>query len=493
MSKVQYILTDNGSSDNTLDILNKSKLPNKLVISHPENLGFGGGHNYALQFAQGEFFMTLNNDIILTDPLWVNRFRNAFSDQLTALVGVTGAPCTLLPNGNGVKTERVDYLDGAILVGRTNLLRKFGLFSPAYELCFFEDSDISLRFQQMGYKIHRVSISHKHKRSTTVGSLDPDKKRGVVERNREIFLSRWGRCLNTKRKFVNKILIRIPSVGIGDIIAALPTVDSISIDHPTALIDVFTKHPAVFKFKDNVHRLLEEDPDHKDYDRVVDLEPNFGSDILLHKVYARCGATVPSTLVPKIVLSEEEYLFGKKILAGIKSRHKATLVCNPVNSRSGWAGRNWSVENFVDLTKLLKFEYGDSIGIVLVGTRPCPGAVVDLDMVGKTSIRRLFALMFHADIFIGIDSMPFHVAQSFSTPSIVLFGATTPQSRIVDHSLVYPIINEALPCVGCYQRKGKPIFNVCDRKDELCMFGIKPDYVFDIFTQQFGDKCLNLV
>lgn len=488
-SNIQYILTDNGSSDDTLDVLNTCSLPNKTVIQNPNNLGFGGGQNKALQFADGEYFMMLNNDVIITDPLWVNRIKNAFKDPLTALVGVTGVPCTLLPNGNGISSPVVDYLDGSILTGRTSLLRKFGLFSPAFELCFFEDSDLSLRFRQMGYSLNRVSISHKHSRSSTVGKLDASKKALVVGENRKIFLSRWGEYLKTKGKFSNKILIKIPSIGIGDIIAAVPAVDSISNDHPTALIDVYTPHPSIFAFKDNVHRVSAEEPDEKGYDRVVLLSPNYGLDILLHKSYARCGATVPKSLVPKLVLSEEEYLFGRKQATKIREKHKIILICNPYNNRGGWAGRNWSPEKFVEFTKLVKSAYGDTVGIVLVGTKKVEDVKVDIDLVGRTTLRGLFSLIFNADLFFGIDSMPFHVAQSFGIPSIVLFGATTPNSRIVDHSITYPVINENLKCVGCYQRKAKPAFNLCDTQDEACMFSIDPAYVFEIFDKQFGKQC----
>lgn len=489
LNNVQYILTDNGSSDDTLSIMDRSLLPDKVIVSHPVNLGFSGGHNYALQVSGGEFFMALNNDICINDPLWVNRIVNAFSNINVALVGVTGVPCELKPNGNGIKSGIVDYLDGSILVGRANLLKKFGLFSSAFKLCFFEDSDVSLRYRQMGYQLNRISISHTHMRSSTVGSLDSELRQGVVKENRRIFLCRWGEYLKTKQKFTNKVLIKVPSVGMGDIIASLPTIDSICLDHPTALIDVCTKHPEVFQNKTNIHRVTSNKVDERGYDRVVNLDPNYGDSVLLHTSYAKCGATVPESLFPKLVLSGDEYIYGKRVLSKFKREFENVLVCNPYNARPGWAGRNWNKENFTELVDRIKNQYGDTIGIALVGNKIYKDIPVDLNLVDKTTIRQLFSIMFYADMFFGIDSMPFHVAQAFGIQSLVLFGATAPSSRVVDSSIVQSVVNPDMECVGCYQRKGKPEFNICEKKDDSCVRSISPDYVFSVFKEWFNSQC----
>lgn len=52
------------------------------------------------------------------------------------------------------------------------------------------------------------------------------------------------------------------------------------------------------------------------------------------------------------------------------------------------------------------------------GTRPVTG------LAGKTSFPELGALIDHADLFIGVDSAPGHIAAAVKTPVICLFGAT---------------------------------------------------------------------
>ena len=488
---IEYILTDNGSSDDTFEVMEASRLPNKIFIKHPKNLGFGAGHNIALGYATGEFFVAMNNDFIIKDPFWSRRVVKAFDDPRVALVGIKGVPCTLKPNGDGFKGEAVDYLDGSFLCGRSQLLKKFGLFSPDMKFCFFEDSDISLRYKQMGYLLNRVAIDHSHARSTTVGTLDNAFKRKMVEHNRAVFLDRWGNCLK-KKKFSNKVLIKIPSVGIGDVICSIPTIESIAKDHPTALIDVQTKHPDVFKHNPSVHRTTLVDVDEEEYDRVTLLDPNFGQDVLTHRLYARAGHTSPKSLVPRIVLSDVEVAEGRKILYPVSSRHDYVLICNPFGYRNGWAGRNWDDDGFIAVTDRILSDQ-PAIGLVLVGDKITSKASVDLNLVDKLTLRQLFSVMFNAHIFLGIDSMPFHAAQAFGMPSLVLFGATTPKSKIVDHSLVHPIINEHKSCVGCYQRKGKPSFNQCEWKDDNCVRSIRPDYIYNTFCKWYERICQNPV
>jgi ADP-heptose:LPS heptosyltransferase len=50
----------------------------------------------------------------------------------------------------------------------------------------------------------------------------------------------------------------------------------------------------------------------------------------------------------------------------------------------------------------------------------------------KTSIRDLLVLIYHAGMFIGIDSGPSHIAAAFKIPSAIIFGALEPSLRHFD-------------------------------------------------------------
>lgn len=194
---VQYVFTDNGSRDGTLDYLQDCALPNTSVVHHGKNLGFGVAHNYALSLADTEYFGVLNNDVFIKEQGWAEKLIAVASRPEIAIVGIDGTPCTLSANGDGVRGGRRDYVDGGLLVGRTSLFKKHGLFSEVYKMFGFEDSDLSLRYRQLGYQIAHVPVQHYHKRCATRKTIPIERRKAIAEHNRAVFLERWGGYLKT--------------------------------------------------------------------------------------------------------------------------------------------------------------------------------------------------------------------------------------------------------------------------------------------------------
>jgi glycosyltransferase involved in cell wall biosynthesis len=75
----ELIVVDNGSTDETASYLagvrDMAAVP-VTVVSNATNLGFPAAINQGLQLARGEYFVMLNNDVVVTDG-WL--------DQLIAL------------------------------------------------------------------------------------------------------------------------------------------------------------------------------------------------------------------------------------------------------------------------------------------------------------------------------------------------------------------------------------------------------------------------
>lgn len=477
---IEFILTDNGSLDNTIDVLEKSDLPNKVILKNGVNLGFGEGHRNALKYARGEFFLCLNNDLYIQQSDWVQRLINKFTDPRVALVGLAGTPASLQADGQGCNGPTLDYVEGSFLCGRTEQFRSLGLFSPAIKRFVFEDSDISLRFRQMGYSIAHTRVRHVHDHHKTLQTLDRDDYRQTFEQNREVFLKRWSRYL-AARTFSNMILVRVPSIGIGDVLCATPVISALRKDHPTARIDVETQFEDVFRNHPHVSTIAPRIRA-REYDRIITLNANFSGTEPLWKLYERLSATVLDSTRPEIYLTSSETAEAEELLP-----YNRFLVCNFQMERTGWQGRNWNLEEARRLMGMLKKRFPET-ALVEVGLNVQSTGLADLDLVNRTNLRQLFAVVSRCNGFIGIDSLPLHVAQAFSKPVLAIFGAVEPMSRVIDWTQTRVVRRDDLICIGCYQKKRDQGFNKCLRGDEACLSGLKAETVFNAVTSQSPHK-----
>jgi hypothetical protein len=62
--KIEVILVDNGSTDNTVQIIGK-KFPNVHIISNNQNLGLAEGRNLGQRIAKGDFILFLDSDTLI--------------------------------------------------------------------------------------------------------------------------------------------------------------------------------------------------------------------------------------------------------------------------------------------------------------------------------------------------------------------------------------------------------------------------------------------
>jgi hypothetical protein len=138
-SSYEIILVDNGSTDNSLEVL-KERYPHLTYIENETNLGFAEGNNRGMHKAMergADWVVLLNNDTVVA-PNFLEGFNEAASGNTKA--GVLGAkifyhsePATLWYAGGGV--DKRDWSCYHIGNGRPDLTEKYRNISPTEYAC----------------------------------------------------------------------------------------------------------------------------------------------------------------------------------------------------------------------------------------------------------------------------------------------------------------------------------------------------------------------
>lgn len=132
-----------------------------------------------------------------------------------------------------------------------------------------------------------------------------------------------------------------------------------------------------------------------------------------------------------IPIPEEANAFATDHLPG----DTPTLVINPCTSNRVRNWRNWSIEAYAELIDHAASKHG--MRTVLTGgpdqlereyARKISGISrhAPLDLVGRTSLKELYAVLARATVMISPDTGPAHMAASAGTPVIGLFATSNP-------------------------------------------------------------------
>jgi GT2 family glycosyltransferase len=197
-SRIELVVVDNGSTDSTASLL-RADFPGVTSLRLSANTGYGRANNVALRraLAAGAAFAALVNDDVVVEPDWLQTLLDAASAHPEAAL-FTG---TLLfqgedrVNSTGLVIDRfgrasdrdfgllraqlrtadgpVAGVSGGASLLRCDLLRRIGLFDPAY-FAYYEDVDLSLRAARAGSIAWYASRAlARHRFGATVGAGSP--------------------------------------------------------------------------------------------------------------------------------------------------------------------------------------------------------------------------------------------------------------------------------------------------------------------------------
>lgn len=196
---IEIFVIDNASEDNTREIV-KKEFPEIKLIASPKNLGFGGGHNLAIEQIDSNYhiivnpdisvekdeiekmlsYMEANPDVVVLTPRVLNtdgseqflpkrrpNLKYLFGGRLESKFKV----CYRWRSEYTMRDEhietpiQVDFATGCFMVCRSEALKKIGGFDERYFL-YFEDADLTREMQKIGKTMYvpSVHVTHKWKR-----------------------------------------------------------------------------------------------------------------------------------------------------------------------------------------------------------------------------------------------------------------------------------------------------------------------------------------
>ena len=175
-------------------------------------------------------------------------------------------------------------------------------------------------------------------------------------------------------------------------------------------------------------------------------------------------------------LSEEESRWADQIVESPE-----WLVLNP--GAAYGSAKRWYPERFAGVGNRLAAEKGLKVVIVGGPGESEIGADIEaametapLNLVGKTTVRQMMAIIARSRLVVTNDSGPMHIAAAFQVPIVAIFGPT-------DHTTTYPwcdnyrIVRADVDCAPCCKRK-------CPT-DHRCMTGVTVDDVVKAINELF--------
>jgi ADP-heptose:LPS heptosyltransferase len=378
-----------------------------------------------------------------------------------------------------LETQEREMVTGACLGIRKELYDEVGGFNPNYRIGYWEDADLCLTVREKGYKVMyqpNSKIYHKTHHSASGGHK-------YVDHNISYFHNKWvnsGRIDSlvesprpTPFNAIRTILLK-RSMAHGDVLLAAAVAPALKKKHPGCKIIFTTDCEEAIRGNPHIDRIIKSSEISERLFQVyynLDMAYEYRPKTPLLQAYAEmCG----------VKESDCQLYLNTEPISGLPEKY---VVFHCGNTQ--WAGRNWSPVKFEILAnRIAKM----GLSIVCVGEPPDHVIPKHVNFVGCTNIAQLAYIIQNALCFVGIDSFPMHVAQTFNTPGVCFFGSIRPETRIIRPNMKGVIAD--LPCIGCHHRKPTPCTStvVCEKGIAECINMITVDNLLKEVEKILVDK-----
>jgi len=166
------------------------------------------------------------------------------------------------------------------------------------------------------------------------------------------------------------------------------------------------------------------------------------------------GITVQNR-IPELIVSHLRLIEADQLLAGIKIDSGPIVAVQPF---SLWQYKELGREKYGTLIRWLVTKYRATVLITGGSAEYARAEEIKGDcndgcynLAGKTSLALYAALLKRCHLFIGVDSAGLHIAASVGTPTVSIFGPSSPVSW-APQGKGHRVVCKDFPCVPCRQK-----------------------------------------
>lgn len=219
----KVIVVDNGSSDGTIDWLEKN-YPEVIIVKNHQNLGFTKPINQGVAISKAEYVVLLNNDVH-PEKNYLNKILHYFEDDKVFAVSFNenesswplvrwDGKIQFTRGEDKSKPRYTAWASGGSAIFRRSIWDKIGGFNEIYSPYYWEDIDIGYRAWKSGYKIiwdNESLVFHEHE--STTKKINPGYVSLIKQRNELLF--NWinisdNNLVKSHKKFLLSHLLKHP-------------------------------------------------------------------------------------------------------------------------------------------------------------------------------------------------------------------------------------------------------------------------------------------
>ncbi len=272
-----------------------------------------------------------------------------------------------------------------------------------------------------------------------------------------------------------KILINRQAAG-GDVLMTTPIIRKIYQDRKGRCeIDFFVKQECRAylgsnPYIKNIHTRLPDANDLKKYDVIIDLDLVYEKNPEIHAIDAYALYAIGHTDFDRSVelhTTEQEKASADRFKSSIGNDY---IVLH--QRKFAWPSRNIPEKIWLGVVKeLLEKTHHHIVQVGAPGEPAFSGDPRLVDLRGELTIPQLKEVIGNADLYLGVDSGPAHVASATATDMIVLYTSVREEYRrpLRTNGRFVPIAAE-IDCYGCHAKNPVPCTTfICHRKDIECV------------------------